>query len=366
MFLQHFRIFSILFLYCCICPFIVKKVKTDFIVHQSCYQILNILTQYITFAIVTYLCAHYGFFVTKEFKEDWDVIKTSGFVIHAVPIIVVQINLFVVIITARQHAMIFQKIDCLEKDLLKLCDIPVKFDGLCRQTWLEIIIAISYTNILLFVKLRAVYSDSIYIIFFNFCLGIVDLEYIMSMCHFSFLIRGLQSFLKSIRITLEDKKEILTSLEYIRFFRNLKYCLNQYVSIKTMINKTFGTIFSIDIIYDFFVLTFTIYLYLRITDTCNTMCITLESFIIGGKLIKMFYFTEQIEKFYRELEELQQVVVRTSTESSAAILQTFLHSNNKKYFTAAGFFDINYGLVYQFLTTCFTYMVILFQFESAG
>uniref|UniRef100_A0A3F2ZD62 Gustatory receptor n=1 Tax=Lutzomyia longipalpis TaxID=7200 RepID=A0A3F2ZD62_LUTLO len=368
MFLQKFQVFNFLLIVFSLCPFIVKKCKNVYVVHQKRHHTYIVLIETYTFLGIAALCAYFGFFIQEDFHENWNIIKTCGFIIHATPILISELNALVIFFTARQHAAIFRNIDTLERKLEKNCGISIKYDGLCRKGWCEIIVSTVYANFLLFVKIRQVYKSSGFIIGFNIILTIVDLCYIFIMCHFSFMSHALVLLMKGISAAIVNKSQTITNcMAYDKIVREFAFFFRDYGVIKKLIDKTFGTIWSVDIAYDFFAITFTVYLYVRlISEYWGVTIFLLESLIVCGKIIKLFYFTRQVEMCYRELEELQRIVVRTSSESSSAILQTFLHSNNKKYFTAAGFFDINYRLVYQFLTTCFTYMVILFQFESTS
>lgn len=303
MFLQSFRKFSLFFSIFCICPFFIKRRGTDFIVHQSRTHVYSILLQSYLFFTGTAICAYYGYFKTDNIHEYWDMVKTSGYICHAAPILITEVNVLVIFITTRQHATIFRKIDFLERKLYKHCDISIKFDGLCRQSWLEIIISILYANILLIGKLHEVYASSKYVIIYKIILTIVDLIYILILCHFSFIIRTLTVFVKSVRIVLATKHAFLCSQEYSKLFRSLNGFYKDFMKVKKMIDKILGSILSIDITYDFFVFTFLIYLYLRSIDTCDRVCTLIQIFQICGKSIKIMYFTEQVERCYREVRK---------------------------------------------------------------
>ncbi|GAB0095693.1 hypothetical protein DMENIID0001_111040 [Sergentomyia squamirostris] len=250
--------------------------------------------------------------------------------------------------------------DHFEKNILNKCNIKVTYGQIFIRLWIDLTISTIYCAVLILSKIPDVYRASYFVIGFVFILAIVDLDYIYIVCYISFTIRALKCSIKSVRVHLEQKSERSPKEEFCPGFRSFNLFFYEYLEIKNLFNQTFGYILSFDIAYDFFVFTISLYLYLRTVDklTSNLWLWHLGPIThILGKLIKVIYFTTQTEQLHKELEALERVVVTSNPLSgSSAILQSFLHSNQKKYFTAAGFFDINYKLTYQFLTTCFTYM----------
>uniref|UniRef100_A0A3F2ZD74 Gustatory receptor n=1 Tax=Lutzomyia longipalpis TaxID=7200 RepID=A0A3F2ZD74_LUTLO len=303
----------------------------------------------------------FGYLLVEEIMQKWNVQTALVFISLTIPIMIGQVNILVIFAQGEEHATVFRMLAKFEDRLSDILNITVDFTLWQRKLYFEFFMAFIYWIMIFYLKGHYYTYDSIWIFIYHILLGLIDLNFLLIVCHIRSTVRCLRIFQKQLLLTSKN-------LSHYRDFRALNILTRELMEIKRYVDKSFGPLLLVNIAYDFVALVFQFYFYyhfldFRYSDVYKFLPQFAQIFKIIGFSYKAVAFVIEMEAFYKEVKELKDNLRKGSTIIPHGYFYQILHEKHWEYFTASKFFDLNYYMVNNFFAGCVTYIVIMLQLD---
>ncbi|GAB0098618.1 hypothetical protein DMENIID0001_143790 [Sergentomyia squamirostris] len=299
-FLESFKVLNFILLFTSICPFLTVSIGGKLVISQRKLHYWVIFSLNFLMTIFECLCGLIGYLLDPDIWVNWDLQHTLVMISFTVPQIIYQVNILSIFAKGEQHANVFRQIVKFEETFRDVFKTPVDFTSWTFWTYVDYIIAAVYWLVVYILKTQYYQFENFLVFIYHLTLALLDLNSLFIVCHIRSTVRCLRTFqeyLLTISREIQEEAESHSGSE----LRNLHIQSRQLKNLKRKINETFGPLLLVSIVYDFVVLVFQLYFYLRYIFRYHALSQVGQIIKILGFVCKASVYVTEMEEYYQEV-----------------------------------------------------------------